>query len=138
MNSSGKSVTQNCTGISALNDTYTNSLTWEFNTAPSTLTFTAVKSSKLAIYRIYLYGEEGPSYEAPEESIIGFGASDSKAANYYQDEVFDTANGLSVWASKTGGTTVPLSKGGENGYSYIIKNSNEETINTAQAFGHPA
>ncbi len=135
LNSSGKSVTANCTGITALNSTYTTSLTWEFNSAPSTLTFTAVKSSKLAIYRIYLYGESGPTIEPPADSIIGFGASDSKATSYYNDDVFDTNNGLSVWANKTGGDTVSLSKGGENGYSYVIKNSDDQTIDTSKAFG---
>ena len=135
LNSSGKSVTANCTGITALSSTYTNELTWEFNSAPTTLTFTVVKSSKLAIYRIYLYGEAGPTIEPPEESIIGFTASDSKASNYYHDEVFDTSNGLSVYAQKTGGTQIALSKGGQDGYSYVIKNSSDVAIDTAQAFG---
>ena len=80
LNSVGQSVTANCTGITALNDTYTTTLTWEFDSAPSTLTFTCVKSSKLAIYRIYLYGESGPTIEPPAESIIGFGASLAKGA----------------------------------------------------------
>ncbi len=135
LNSSGKSVTVNCSGITALNSTYTNELTWEFATEPSTLTFTAVKSSKIAIYRIYLYGESGPTIEPPEESIIGFTASDSKASNYYNDDVYDSSNGLVVKAQKTGGTEVTLSKGGEDGYSYAIYNSNDVAINTAQAFG---
>ena len=135
LNNSGKSVTANCTGITSLTESYTNELTWEFNSAPSTLTFTAVKSSKLAIYRIYLYGESGPSYEAPEESIIGFTASDSKASNYYQDDVYDTNNGLVVKAQKTGGTEITLSKGGVDGYSYVVKNSSDQAINTANEFG---
>ena len=135
LNSVGKSVTANCTNITELTDTYTNELTWEFDSAPSTLTFTAVKSSKLAIYRIYLYGETGPSFVAPEETIIGFTASDSKSSSYYQDEIYDSDNGLVVKAQKTGGTEVTLSMGGVDGYSYVIKNSNGETINTAVAFG---
>ena len=135
LNSTGKSVSANCTGITGLTDSYTNTLTWEFTTEPSTLTFTAVKSSKLAIYRIYLYGEAGPTIEPPEESIIGFTASDSKASNYYSDDVYDTSNSLIVKAQKTGGTEVTLSKGGDDGYSYVIKNSSDVSINTAQAFG---
>ena len=135
LNNTGKSVSANCTGIATLNDTYTNSLTWEFATEPSTLTFTAVKSSKLAIYRVYLYGESGPTIEPPEESIIGFTASDSKASSYYNDDVYDTNNGLVVTAQKTGGTSITLSKGGEDGYSYVVKNSNDQTINSANAFG---
>ena len=135
LNDSGKTVSANCTGITALNGTYTNTLTWEFNSAPTQLEFDVAKNSKLAIYRIYLYGESGPTIEPPEDSIIGFGASDSKASSYYNDDVFDASNGLSVWANKTGGTTVNLSKGGDDGYSYVIKNSNDVAINTAQAFG---
>ena len=135
LNGSGKSVTANCTGITALNDSYTNTLSWDFDNAPSTLTFTAVANSKLAIYRIYLYGEAGATIEPPEESIIGFGASDSKASSYYNDDVFDTNNGLSVWANKTGGTTITLSKGGDDGYSYVVKNSQNATIDTSKAFG---
>jgi len=135
LNSVGKSVSANCTGITALNSTYTNELTWEFATEPSTLTFTAVKSSKLAIYRIYLYGEAGATIEPPEESIIGFTANDSNASGYYNDDVFDTANGLVVKAQKTGGTEVTLAKGGEDGYSYVVKNSADQTIDTSKVFG---
>ena len=135
LNSSGKSVTNNCTGITGLNSTYTNELTWEFNSEPSTLTFTCAKDSKLAIYRIYLYGETGPSFVAPEETIIGFTATDSKAADYYQDDVYDTSNGLVVKAQKTGGTEITLAKGGGDGYSYIVKNESNQTINSANAFG---
>lgn len=135
LNDTGKTVSANCTNITELTDTYTTELIWEFDSAPSTLTFTAVKSSKLAIYRIYLYGESGPTINPPAESIIGFTASDSKASSYYTDDVYDTNNGLVVTAQKTGGGTETLTKGGENGYSYVVKNSNDQTINTANAFG---
>ena len=135
LNSSSKSVTKNCTGITELNSTYTDTLEWTFESAPSSLTFTCASSSTIAIYRIYLYGESGATIEAPEESIIGFTATDSKATSYYQDEIYDTANGLSVYANKTGGTNVQLSKGGEDGYSYVIKNSSNVSIDTSKAFG---
>ena len=135
LNNTGKTVNANCTGITALDDESTNALTWEFATAPSTLTFTATSGSKLAIYRIYLYGESGPTINPPAESVIGFTASDSKASSYYTDDVYDTNNGLVVTAQMTGGGTETLTKGGENGYSYVVKNSNDQAINTANAFG---
>lgn len=135
LNNTDKTVNANCTGITALNDTYTNTLTWEFASAPSTLTFTATSGSKLAIYRIYLYGASGPTINPPEESIIGFTASDSKASSYYTDDVYDTNNGLVVKAQKTGGTEVTLSKGGDDGYSYVVTNAYDQVVNTASAFG---
>ena len=136
LNSSGKTVSANSAGITELTDTYTDELIWDFtDNEPTTLTFTAAKDSKLAIYRIYLYGESGPIIDPPEESIIGFTASDSKASSYYTDDVYDTNNGLLVKAQKTGGTEVTLSKGGEDGYSYVIYNSADQVVNTATAFG---
>jgi len=137
LNSSGKTVSANSAGITALTDTYTDELIWDFtNNEPTTLTFTATKDSKLAIYRIYLYGESGPTIEPPEESIIGFTASDSKASSYYSDDVYDTNNGLVVKAQKTGGTEVTLSKGGDDGYSYVVYNSADQIVNTASQFGN--
>ena len=90
----------------------------------------------IALYEyVVASGGSHTEYDEPEESIIGFTANDSKASSYYHDDVFDTSNDLSVYAQKTGGTQVALSKGGEDGYSYVIKNSLDVSINTAQAFG---
>ena len=108
------------------------SVTLKYNNATGQDRFRYYKTGQQSIQ---LYKKNGVEYDAPEETIIGFSASDSKASNYYQDEIYDSANGLSVWATKTGGTTIPLSKGGQDGYSYVIKNELDQTINTAVAFG---
>ena len=137
LNSSGQSVTKNCTGITALNDTYTNTLTWEFNSAPSTLTFTAAKSSKLAIYRIYLYGvSSGPAYEEPGLAITGFEVTE-KTTTFKSTDVFDTANGLVVRAIMADETRVTLTRGnGSENYSYVVKDANDQAIITSVAFGN--
>lgn len=81
-------------------------------------------------------GSSETIYDAPEETIIGFTASITKDT-FESDEIFDTAAGLSVVANWTGGTTSALSKGGNNGYSYTVKNkSTNATINTAQEFAN--
>lgn len=136
LNDVGKSVTKNCTDITALNDTYTNSLTWEFNSAPDELWFVTNKEAKLAIYRIYLYGLAGPTYDEPAESIIGFEASDGRNGQYYTTDIFDEDNELHVWANLTGGGTQDLAKG-ENGYSYSIKKLNTtpaKVVDTSEEF----
>lgn len=136
LNSVGKSVSANCTGISALTDSYTNTLTWEFDSAPSTLTFTAVKSSKLAIYRIYLGGVAGTSWDKPESFISGFEISES-VTSFNQNNVFDNANGLVVKSIKNDGTKTTLSRGnGTENYSYVVYDSNDQAIDTSVAFGN--
>lgn len=136
LNSVGKSVSANCTGISALTDSYTNTLTWEFDSAPSTLTFTAVKSSKLAIYRIYLGGVAGASWDKPDSFISGFEISES-VTSFNQNDVFDNANGLVVKSVKNDGTKTTLSKGdGADNYKYVVYNSNDQAIDTSVAFGN--
>ena len=133
LNSVGKSVTANCTGITALNDTYTNTLVWEFDTAPSTLTFTAVKSSKLAIYRIYLSGA-GTSYDKPDQAITGFEVT-SKQTTFKNTDIFDNANGLVVKAIKADGTKATLTRGsGTDNYNYVVKDSLNSAIDTSVKF----
>ena len=135
LNDINKSVTANCSGIDELSDDYTNTLTWNFEEGQTEINLDCVKSSKMAIYKIYLHGESGPTYDVPTADIIGFGAEDSEALTYTHEDVFDTANGLSVWANTLGNGTIDLAKGGENGYSYVVKNSNNETIDTSKPFG---
>ncbi len=136
LNDSGKSVTANCTSITALHDDYTNTLTWEFSTAPSQLQFDVVKNSRLAIYRIYLYGEQGASWDTPKD-CIGFTATDSKANSYKMTDVFDNDNGLEVTAQYDDGTSETLSRGGVDGYSYEVRDYlNDELVDTSNDFGN--
>ena len=133
LNSTGQTVSANCSSITDLNSTYTNSLTWEFNSAPSTLTFTCVKSSKMAIYRIYLYGESGPTIEPPVD-CVGFTAVDNNANTYKTGDVYDNTNGLVVTAIYHGADDQTLSKDGEDGYSYVLKNSADQTVSSSVGF----
>lgn len=113
-----------------------------FNSNSNQMRFRYFRSSTytnqkaIALYeKVETAGGSHTEYDAPEDSIIGFSAVDSKASSYYNDDIYDSSNGLSVTASKIGGTVVPLTKGGEDGYSYVIKNSNDQTIDTSKAFG---
>ena len=114
-----------------------------FNDTSNQMRFRYFKSSTytgqkaISLYaKVETQGGSHTEYDKPEDSIIGFGAVDTNASNYYNDDIYDNSNsGLSVWANKMGGTTVTLDKGGNDGYSYIIKNSANETIDTSQAFG---
>lgn len=112
-----------------------------FNNASNQLRFRYYKSASytgqkaIALYeKVSSQGGSHTEYDPPEESIIGFTAVDSKASSYYTDDVYDSNNGLVVTAHKTGGTPITLSKGGDDGYSYVVKNSNDQAINTANAF----
>ena len=90
----------------------------------------------LALYqRVETSAGSHTEWDTPNETEIGFSAVDSKANTYKTTDVFDTANGLSVKALFTGGGEETLSKGGENGYSYVVKNSNNVAIDTSKAFG---
>ncbi|MBO4856829.1 MAG: Ig-like domain-containing protein [Bacilli bacterium] len=64
----------------------------------------------------------------------GFTAVDSNKDNYTTNSIFDSANGLTVKATFTDGSTQTLSKGAD-GYSYVIKNSSGTAIDTSKAFG---
>ena len=113
-----------------------------FNATSNQMRFRYYKSltydqqQAIALYsKVVTQGGSHIEYDTPENSVIGFGATDSKANSYYHDEIFDSANGLSVWANVMGGTTNTLSKGGENGYSYVVQNSLGQPIDTSKAFG---
>ena len=75
-----------------------------------------------------------PDNPTPYE--IGFTATDSKANNYKSTEAFDTANGLTVVANLSDGTTSPIAKGGANGYSYVVRDNSNNVVNTAAEFGY--
>ena len=93
--------------------------------------------NKADSYTKYIFkkvaGQSGTTYETPVDEN-GFTAVDTNKDSYNTNSIFDSANGLTVKATFTDGTTQTLSKG-ENGYTYVIKNSSGTPINTAQAFG---
>lgn len=62
----------------------------------------------------------------------GFVADDTYKNNYTLADSFDEKNGLQVFATFTDGHQDELSAGQ---YTYSVKNSNGQVINTAQAFG---
>ncbi len=111
-----------------------------FNKASNQNRFRYYKSSsysnqqEIALYRrVEIAGGSHTEYNTPGVSVIGFDASVSKT-QYYHDQTFDEST-LSVWAKKTGDSVEYLSKGGENGYSYVIKNSQNQTIDSSANFG---
>ena len=69
-----------------------------------------------------------PPYET------GFTASDSKKDTYTTNSVFDEDNGLVVVTNLSNGLTTSLNKGGDNGYSYVVKDSLNNTIDTSKKF----
>lgn len=72
-----------------------------------------------------------PSVPTPDE--VGFTASDSHKDDYSTNSVFATDNDLRVYAMFSDGTQTQLSQG-ENGYSYTIKNSNNELVDPSTKF----
>ena len=110
-----------------------------YNRASNQNRFRYYKSStysnqeSIALYRrVEIAGGSHTEYNTPGVSVIGFDASVSKT-QYYHDQTFDEST-LSVWAKKTGDSIEYLSKGGENGYSYVIKNSQNQTIDSSANF----
>lgn len=76
----------------------------------------------------------GPSYDKPKD-CVGFTATDSKANSYNTTDVYDTANGLSVEAHYSDGSSEVVSKGVNTGYSYVVKDSSGNAIDSSIAFG---
>lgn len=106
--------------------------TLQFNNNNTGDLFRYYKSSQQSVALYKLTGG-AISYDTPVDEN-GFIASDSNKDNYNTKSIFDTANGLMVKATKTDGTQTVLSKGGENGYSYVVKNSASQAIDTSKAF----
>ena len=76
----------------------------------------------------------GTTTPVPSADEVGFTASDSHKDDYTTNSVFAADNDLRVYAVMSDGSQSQLSAG-ENGYSYTIKNSNNQLINAANAFG---
>lgn len=109
-------------------------------TATSGERFRFYKSGQqaIALYeKVTVPGETYWEYDTPtsETYITGFVASDSKANSYKVTDSYDSANGLVVNAVDTNGQYHPLAKGGDDGYSYVVKNSLGEVIDSSKAFG---
>ena len=77
-------------------------------------------------------GQSSTSYDTPVDEN-GFTAVDSNKDTYTTNSIFDSANGLTVKATFTDGSTQTLSKGA-NGYSYVVKNSSGVAIDTSNKF----
>ena len=107
----------------------------QFNASASLVRFYSSSQGYLDLFK-KVTTSSGPSYDAPEESVIGFTATDSKANSYYHTDTFATDNGLTVTALKTGGGSEILSAGGDDGYSYkILNNNTQKLINANEPFG---
>ena len=67
----------------------------------------------------------------PSAYETGFTASDSRRNDYTTNSIFANENGLSVVSNKSDGTSSNLSS---SEYSYVIKDSNNNTIDPTQKF----
>ena len=109
-----------------------------------TLTFpTPVKLSELEIStttkRAYLrgidlnYTGQDGDVIAPREEV-GISATDDNIHKYTTESIFDNDNALAVSVVYSDSTTTTLAKGGSNGYSYVIKDSEDHIIDTSKKF----
>ncbi len=69
----------------------------------------------------------------PEADEVGFTASDSHKDDYSTNSIFATDNDLRVYAIFSDGNQTQLSAG-EGGYSYTIKNSNNQLVDPSTKF----
>ena len=88
--------------------------------------------------RAYLAGitlnySSGHSPSTPVD-VVGFTASDANKDSYTTNSIFDNDNALSVKELHSDNTQTSIAKGGENGYSYVIKNSLNEVVNSSEKF----
>ena len=105
-----------------------------FNLQNDAYQFRYYKPTSSVTANVCLYKQvEIPSITAPVDEN-GFTAVDSNKDNYTTNSIFDSANGLTVKATFTDGSTQVLSKG-TDGYTYVIRNSSNEVIDTSVAFG---
>ena len=69
--------------------------------------------------------------ENPTAYEVGFTATDANKDKYTTNSIFDENNGLSVVSNKSDATTSPVSS---SDYSYVVKDSNGNNINTSAKF----
>ncbi len=67
----------------------------------------------------------------------GFYATDNNSASYNTNDVYATSNGITASVAMTSGSSIPLnfSPDGISGYSYVLKNANNEQISASSSFG---
>ena len=137
LNGTSRSLTTTYTSVTSNPTTQAQSVEWTVSNVTE-LSFSSTSGNgRTVIYRIYLYGETGPSYDVPgtpAKMEVGFSATDSKASTYETTDIFDNDNGLVVKANYNDGSTTTLSKGAD-GYSYVVKDSNNNPIDTSKPFG---
>ncbi len=92
---------------------------------------TTTKRAYLCGLSLNYGGTTTPSVPTADE--VGFTASDSHKDDYSTNSVFATDNDLRVYAIFSDGTQKLLSQS-ENGYSYTIKNSNNQLIDASTKF----
>ena len=78
------------------------------------------------------YGVTPDAPENPTKYVTGFSAVDANKDTYSTNSIFDNDNALVVKKLYSDSSQVTLDEGD---YSYVIKNSLGDEINTAQAFG---
>lgn len=112
----------------------TNGLPYVFTSDPYYVEFATDGSSPVQLNKVvFSYTcEVNPNASGLPNEENGFVADDTYKNNYTLADSFDEKNGLQVFASFTDGHQEELSAGQ---YTYSVKNSSGQIINTAQAFG---
>ena len=112
----------------------TSGLPYVFTSNPYYVEFATDGSSPVQLNKVvFSYTcEVNPNASGLPNEENGFVADDTYKNNYTLADSFDEKNGLQVFASFTDGHQEELSAGQ---YTYSVKNSSGQIINTAQAFG---
>ncbi len=112
----------------------TNGVPYNFSSNPYYVELATDGSSSVNLNSfVFEYScEVNPDATGLPKEENGFIADDTYKTNYTLADTFDEVNGLEVRATFTDGTDVALNS---SQYSYSVKNSNGQVINTAQAFG---
>lgn len=112
----------------------TNGVPYNFSSNPYYVELATDGSSSVNLNSfVFEYScEVNPDATGLPKEENGFIADDTYKTNYTLADTFDEVNGLEVRATFTDGTDVALSS---SQYTYSVKNSNGQVINTAQAFG---
>ena len=91
-------------------------------------------SSKRAYLKGITLNYGGSSEPSAPVDVVGFTASDSKKNSYNTNSIYDNDNGLDVEIMYSDGTHTSIPHGGEKGYSYVVKDSSDQVIDTSKTF----